>query len=259
MNNADFDAYKDQCLEDISSLQNAFIELYDINRYEHWFYDHDIGVFQFRSDDGRNLYFKYVDVGSFSSRRNTWMWSWCNKSTPPQVTHGLEKVRSFGATHDYLPLTEGFHEQSDEYMGWAFAAIAATLLSGIGVYRAPDEHRHIYFVFTNELTQEEYDALLAEKEKRKYVECGEHGTKRRVAFVCQHLHADSNAGFYEAFESDPNVEPEDDYQAWCDACELERRKEGAWNERSEVHLKIRIVCDECFFEIKRNNQRRQSG
>lgn len=167
MNNADFDAYKDQCLEDISSLQNAFIELYDLNSYEHWFYDHDIGTFNFRSDDGRNLYFKYVDVGSFSSRRNTWMWSWHNETTPPQVTCGLEKVRAFGDEHHYLPLTEGLHEQSDEYMGWAFAAITATLLSGIGVYRVPYEHQYIYFVFTNELTQEEQDALIAQKGLRK--------------------------------------------------------------------------------------------
>lgn len=253
MNTDDFDAYKDQCLEEISSLQKAFIELYDLNSYENWFYDHDIGAFHFHSNDDRNLYFKYVDIGSFSSRRNTWMWSWFNKTTPRHVTKGLEKVQAFGEEHDFLPLTEGYHEQSDEYMGWALTAIAATLLSGMGVYRIPHEHQYIYFVFTNELTQEEHTALVEQKNQQRHVDCGEHGTRTRVAFVCQHLGKDTNVGFYESFESDPNTEPEDDYQAWCNACEVERQKEGEWNEKSEAFAQIRIVCDECFFEIKRSN------
>jgi len=61
----DFENYKDNCLESFSLLQDEFRELYDLDSYEHWFYDHGIGAFHFKSDDNRNLYFKYVDVGSF--------------------------------------------------------------------------------------------------------------------------------------------------------------------------------------------------
>jgi hypothetical protein len=60
-----FGNFEDGCVKQLSSLQEEFKKLYDINSYEHWYYDHDMGVFHFKSDDGRNLYFKYVDVGSF--------------------------------------------------------------------------------------------------------------------------------------------------------------------------------------------------
>lgn len=66
----------------------------------------------------------------------------------------------------------------------------------------------MYFVFTNELTQEEYDEL-----KNKYIQCTTHGTTR-VAFVCQHLNKDMYTEFHEAFKSNPLIKPDDDYQAW---------------------------------------------
>ena len=34
-----FQNFKDECVEHLSSLQDEFIKLYDINSYEHWFYD----------------------------------------------------------------------------------------------------------------------------------------------------------------------------------------------------------------------------
>jgi hypothetical protein len=74
-------------------------------------------------------------------------------------------------------------------------AITAKLLNAIGAYRIPQEHLSIYFVFTNELTQEQYEGL-----KDKYVECETHGTSR-VAFVCQHLLKGSSLGFHETFDS----------------------------------------------------------
>lgn len=243
----DFDNFKDECVEQLSSLQHEFMTLYDINSFEHWFYDHDIGAFHFRSDDGRNLYFKYVDVGSYSTKRNTWMWSWNNKSTPKQVTKGLEKVKAYGEENNYNYLSQGLLEEGDEYTGWALTAITAKLLNAIGAYRIPQEHLFIYFVFTNELTQEEYDEL-----KDKYIQCAAHGTSR-VAFVCQHLNKDKYTGFHEAFESNPLIEPDDDYQAWCDECEKIRLQEGEWNDVSEGFAKIRLICDQCFFEIKRRN------
>lgn len=118
-------------------------EEYDINSYEHWYYDHGIGAFHFKSDDGRNLYFKYVDVGSFSTKLNTWMWSWDNKSTPKHVAKGLEKVKSYGEENNFKDLSQGLLENGDEYTGWALTAVAAKLLNAIGAYRIPQEHLDI--------------------------------------------------------------------------------------------------------------------
>jgi hypothetical protein len=130
------------------------------------------------------------------------MWSWDNNSTPKHVTKGLQKVKEYGEKNKYNDLSQGLLENGDEYTGWALTAITAKLSNAIGAYRIPHEHLFIYFIFTNELSQEQYEEL-----KNKYVECETHGTSR-VAFVCQHLLKGSGLGFYEAFESNPLIEPD---------------------------------------------------
>ena len=244
--NQDFEDYKDKCLEDVSSLQDEFMKLYDIESYEEWFYDHGIGAFHFKSENGKNLYFKYVDVGSFSTKTNTWNWSWDNKTTPVHVSQQLEKVKAFGQTNNFEELTQGLLD-GDEYIGWALTAISAKLLSAIGAYRVPHEHLFIYFIFRNELTQEEYDAL-----KDKYIECDRH-VSGRIAFICQHLNKDEYTGFHEAFDPDTINDDDDEYQAWCDECEKVRLKEDGWNDTSMAFAKIKLVCDQCFFEIRERN------
>jgi hypothetical protein len=231
----------------MSSLQNEFMQLYDINSYENWYYDHDIGAFHFKGDDGRNLYFKYLKVGSFSTETNTWKWSWDNKFTPRHIKKPLEKVKAFGEANHFEPLTKGLIN-GDEYTGWEMTAVSAKLLNALGMYRIPQEHLFIYFIFINELTQEQYDAL-----KDKYTACDIHASGR-VAFVCRHLINAGDQGFHEAFESDPLIEEEDDYQAWCNECERVRSKAGEWNDESMAFADIKVVCDECYFEIKKRNQ-----
>jgi hypothetical protein len=241
-----FEEFKNNCCQEIKALQDEFLKVYDINSYEHWFYDDAIGVFHFKSDDGRDLYFNYVNVGSYSTKTNTWMWAWNNNTTVKQVTTGLEKVKAFGEANRYNDLNEGLLN-GDEFTGWELTSVTAKLLSAIGTYRVPHEHLFIYFVFTNEITQEQYDAL-----KAKYIACDIHGTSR-MAFVCQHLITASHRGFHEAFESNPLIEPEEDYQAWCDECEKVREQEGEWNDTSMAFANIKVVCDQCYFEIKKRN------
>ena len=144
----DFEEYSDKCIDEMSSLQDDFMALYDIPSYEEWFYDHKLGAFHFKSDDGRNLYFKYVDVGSFSTNTNTWNWSWDNKSTPEHVKKSMSMVKAFGETNSFNLLTQRLID-GDEYTGWAMTSISAKLLNAIGMYRAPSDHLFIYFIFTN--------------------------------------------------------------------------------------------------------------
>ena len=152
----------------------------------------------------------------------------------------------FGEENEFPTLTTGLIE-ADEYTGWGMTSISAKLLSAIGVYRFPEDHLTFYIIFTDELTKEQYDSL-----KDRAVTCESHGTSR-AAFVCQHLNKDTFTGFHEAFGSNPLVEPDDDYQAWCGECEKIRLQEGEWNDVSEGFAKIRLICGQCFFEIKRRN------
>jgi hypothetical protein len=238
-----FEEYKSQCINDLMFLQPEFMKLYDLDSYEEWFYDHGIGVFHFKSTKGRNLYFKYVGVGSFSTNANTWKWAWDNPTTPKHVSRALEKVKSFGTLNNFEKLKTGLFE-GDKHIGWEMTAISAKLLSAVGAYHVQQEHLLIYFIFTNELTQDEYDGL-----KNKYVDCSNH-VADRAAFVCQHLLDDKSTGFHEAFDSDPSIEPEDDHQAWCDQCEKIRFMECEWTDAAMAFANIKVVCDQCYFEIK---------
>lgn len=241
-----FSQYRDMCVEEISSLQDEFKKVYDLNSYDRWSFHEDFGVFDFESDDGRKLYFKYSLVGSFSQKTSTWKWSWDNEHLKRSERRRIDEVKAFGEQNGFISLTTGLIE-ADEYTGWEMTSIAAKILNAIGAYRFTQEHLTFYVVFNNELTQEQYDNW-----KKHAVTCESHGTSR-AAFVCQHLNKDSYTGFHEAFESNPLIEPDDDYQAWCDECEKMREQEGEWNDVSEGFAKIRLICDQCFFEIKRRN------
>jgi hypothetical protein len=85
----------------------------------------------------------------------------------------------------------------------------------------------------------------------KLVHCDRHGD-RREAFVCDHLLHEKRQGFF--FGDDPgNPHPD----AWCSKCEKIRlthaRADGEWNEKSEALLTVRLVCGDCYEEIKKRN------
>jgi hypothetical protein len=86
------------------------------------------------------------------------------------------------------------------------------------------------------------------------VECCTHG-ERYPAYVCQHLSLHTPVGFYEPFDSDPTkAYKNDELNAWCDACDKVLTEVGEWNDESEAFAGITMVCDRCFFNMKKLNQ-----
>ena len=90
---------------------------------------------------------------------------------------------------------------------------------------------------------------------RRVVECGTHG-EREPAYVCSHLLDGLKArdirsiGFYEATSSEDGGNSEESC-GWCQACEDVRVAEGGWNDRSEGHARIKLICSGCFETIRR--------
>ncbi len=238
-----YEEFKNSCLKGISELQEEFTNLYNLNDYPEWYYDHDLGIFTFKFES-KNLYFKYVDVGSFSRKAKTWFWAWANSDTPQHVTRGLEKVKQLGEEKNFSELTTDLLE-GDEYTGWALTAITAKLLNGIGIYRAVSDELEMYFVFKNEIGQEQFNDIKGNK-----VLCDCHGPGK-PAFICQHIIAKTGEGFNEAFPSDPeDLDEEEEYMAWCDDCEKEWLKKEEWNKESMAFADFRVVCNECYFDWK---------
>jgi len=89
---------------------------------------------------------------------------------------------------------------------------------------------------------------------RDWVECATHGAQA-PAFVCVHLipalHAGTvrHTGFVEA-----DVQPDEGHAAescgWCETCETVRAQEGGWNDRSEQHAQVKLVCEACFERLR---------
>jgi hypothetical protein len=90
----------------------------------------------------------------------------------------------------------------------------------------------------------------------KTVHCEKHGDRRK-AFVCDHLLHGLNQGFFSADE-EGNPYPD----AWCSKCEQIRLTNGGnsgeWNEASEALIKIKLICGDCYEEIKRRNSHSES-
>jgi hypothetical protein len=244
----DYNSFAKKCVDDLKILQDKFQEEYDLDWYEKWFYNQATGLLTFSSSDVE-LNFKYFQVGSFSEKSKTWKWSWDNDHTLDNVKETTKQIKEFGKRSNFPKLTNGYFP-SDEFEAWEFTAIAAKLTKGIGVYRpGKDEQLQIFLVIT-----EFVDNETAQNIKDKYVKCGAHEYKRR-AFVCQHLNHTKKVGFEESFETSEDMElmDEDDFQAWCDECEIVREKEGEWNDKSMAFSKIKLVCEKCYFEMKELN------
>jgi hypothetical protein len=93
------------------------------------------------------------------------------------------------------------------------------------------------------------------RDQMELIECSNHGPKRE-AFVCRHLDYLSRKGFNEAFETYKGMElvEGDDLQAWCDDCEKIRVKYNGWTEESEKYAEIKLICEDCYFELKKINK-----
>jgi hypothetical protein len=122
-------------------------------------------------------------------------------------------------------------------------------VGGLGIYRPVSEHLLIFMVM-----MEVVDNETAQNIKEKYVECDAHDYQRR-AFVCQHLNRHTKVGFVEAFETFEGMElgDDDDFQAWCDTCEKVRQQADGWNDESMEVADIKLLCEQCYFDIKELN------
>jgi hypothetical protein len=245
-----YESFAQKCIQELKVLQDQLHEQHDLNWYDNWFYNHSTGLLTFSTDQAE-LNFRYIDIGSYSEKATTWLWSWDNPDTPEKVKQASALIKEFGQKSGYTKLTTGYFA-SDEYEAWEFAAIAAHLTNAIGVYRPVNDNQLQIFLVLTELVDNE----TAQQIKDKYVQCGDHDYQR-LAFVCRHLNHSTKVGFHEAFETSEGMElgEDDDFQAWCDECEIVRQQEGEWNEQSMACAQIRIVCEKCYFDMKALNER----
>ena len=236
----------------VISIQDRFKQEFDIDSYGNWFYDDESAILRLYNNDDDEIFFKYIPIGTYSLNKKTWMWSWFNNYLNEKNKIETLKIKQFGEENQFEKLTTGTFP-SDEFDGWEFLAIAQKLLNGIGVYKTNGDKLNYYLLLTEIVNPE--NNLEVRKLKQKTIDCGNHGYKR-PAFLCQHLERDSHNGFEESFETFPGMylDEDDDFSAWCDECEKKRIECDGWNDVSKAFAKIKLVCEDCYFEMKEFNQ-----
>ncbi|SEW25185.1 hypothetical protein SAMN05421841_1839 [Chryseobacterium wanjuense] len=244
MNYEEFSAEKCQSL---LHIQEQFKEKINLDSYKNWFYDGESELLRLYNSDEDEIYFRYVPIGTFSLKLRTWMWSWFNTSSIEKSKSQLLAIKEFGVQNNYEKLKEGTFP-ADEFDGWELSAICLHLLNGIGVYKVNSGELEKYMLL---MQIENRDSPEVIKFKKQTIECGKHGYSR-PAFVCQHLDLETPKGFEEAFDTEKGMElgEEDDFQAWCSDCEKIRLQHDGWNEESEKHTGITLICENCYFELK---------
>ena len=246
-----YNEFSQEKLDNLMQIQDAFKEQFNIDGYENWFYDSESELLRLYNSDGDEIFFRYIPVGTYSREKETWMWSWFNKSSIEKSKEKVLVVKEFGTENQYEKLQQGTFP-SDEFDGWELTSICLDFLNVIGAYKVISDHLDFYMVL---MGIEDVDSKNVQLLKQKTVECAQHGYSR-PAFVCQHLDCKTVKGFEEAFETYKGMEldEDDDLQAWCDECEKVRAEYGEWNEESENFAQIQLVCENCYFELKEFNQ-----
>ena len=242
---------------EFKEIQKDFVETYDLNSYSEWFYDEETSLITFKKQEGE-LNFEYIPIGSYSNSTKTWLWAWDNKKLVHNNKLKTILVKKFGEKHNYSELTEGYFE-ADEYIGWELTSITFDLIEAIGSYRiVNDDNLEIYFLITDEIENDFVEELkkINKNKTEKLIQCKRHG-KSRHAFICQHLNENEKTGFEEAFETEIGMylEEDDDLSAWCNKCEEIRNKADGWNDENMEIAKIKLVCENCYFEIKEFNNK----
>ena len=242
-----YDEFAAACISELNPLQQNFLDNYDINGFDNWHYDQVSGLFTFSTGE-KKLFFRYFDVGSYSTVSNTWMWSWRNGSVHENAKVFSLKVHEFGIQNSLDKLTAGTFE-CDEITAWELAAVALNINGGIGVYRPEKDGLQMFMVMLEVISEEEAYILI-----NNHVECLQHGLQRN-AFVCNHIISGEKVGFEEAFETWENMglDDDDDLQAWCNACEEVRIEHDGWNDESMKFADIKLVCEKCYFKFKAIN------
>ena len=128
--------------------QDQLYSRYNLGGYQRYDWNQETGQFIF-SDNGQARVVADIQfVGSVSSRSNTWLWSWANKSIFESVKQRVREVRAYGDDHRYLKLACACWP-AEEADGWEMAAITAYLTGAAGAYRSPGDQGFSFLVMTD--------------------------------------------------------------------------------------------------------------
>ena len=127
--------------------QNAWTKKFGINDFKkyHYSFEGDEPWLGFGDTEAaKAVRCTTFPIGSWSRRKNTWMWSWANESWDAATAGPALALKRLGEQKGYRHLRRSFLG-ADEETAWQLASLAITCLPEVdGIYRSPSENGALF-------------------------------------------------------------------------------------------------------------------
>jgi hypothetical protein len=136
----------------VMESQTVISKEYGLNDCERFWLDQETGSLTFTHDGFPAVIAKIQYVGSVSTDKNDWLWSWANSSILEHVKDQMHVVREYGHKEGFTTLTTEDLikcEQDIEQLGWQLLSVAHKLLDAKGAYRVPYDTGASFLIFTD--------------------------------------------------------------------------------------------------------------
>ncbi|SRR5258707_817163 len=136
MREPDFEVWKHEAVHGAQALNDQCMREFRLGSWPRWEANLEQGKFYFLEDGIPRVAASVVVVGTYSTKSETWLWSWANESLPSAVKDSMRAVRNWGSREGVRDLTEPKFPADEEY-GWELASVVLRLLNAICIYRYP--------------------------------------------------------------------------------------------------------------------------
>jgi hypothetical protein len=76
-----YEEFSKQTFEKLVQIQDEFKKNHKPDSYANLFYDSETELLRLYNDEEDEVYFRYIPIGTYSLKSQTWMWSWFNESS----------------------------------------------------------------------------------------------------------------------------------------------------------------------------------
>ena len=144
MTNEEFDDFVANCYQELVSKQDILLKNYNLGAYDSYWFNQIAGTIEFKNMGEVKLEFAVIEVGSWSSKSNSWMWAWANNSLIEEFkAKSLCFKDLYNKTGINIFNERGF--QVDEYMAHELTAMAIHHINALGMYIVPTNDLKIFF------------------------------------------------------------------------------------------------------------------
>lgn len=138
MNEEEFEVFLNEANGELRAKQEVLQTTYGLSTYSRWWFEQEKEALQFfDGEDNLRMEADVIHIGSYSTKSNTWLWSWANGSILQKLRSKGEPLRELEAITGYQLFGEFNTFEADESMAWELTAIAVQHLQAKGCYRAP--------------------------------------------------------------------------------------------------------------------------